>query len=228
MLPFEQKTVEDLDEALAMLANEEAATIPKTPLKSPDVLANELFEKAKKNVRNFHERLTKGIEDLLQHGIFVKGEKIDESKIPALVETLCSEQNLAIPMHKKLGISDEVLLRAYEYGSDVFRQQRYEQSGNVFIVLCFLNPFVASFWIGLAMSEELLSSFHSAGLAYLMALEVNPDDLEPALHSARCFFSAVEDAIAQSVLYQVIEEAGKAKRDVKIREEAHAMLKKKA
>jgi tetratricopeptide (TPR) repeat protein len=225
MKTLEQRITQDLYNALAEMANEEAESLPPSPFKSTEIRAKELLEDAKKNIENFHYRLSEGINYLSKEGIFPEKAPMKDDKRALLIEKISSSENVSKTLQETFAVSDEIMLRAYECGSHLYHKQRYSEAGNVFLVLTFLNPLIASFWIGLGMSEEKTSAHQSAGLAYLVALEMNPEDLEPAFDAVRCFLTASEHETAHNILQQVIEEAGTGKKYAKARDQAQCLLK---
>ena len=100
------------------------------------------------------------------------------------------------------------MARCYEYAMELYNKKRYEEAGNILLVLIFLNPKVSAFWVGLGFSEEMKEVYQSALLSYLMALEVNPEDLKPALYAASMHLRLKEKEKAKFLLDQAIEQAG--------------------
>lgn len=111
---------------------------------------------------------------------------------------------------KQFGLSNEKLLEFYEYGSEFFKKEAYEEASNIYLFLTLLNPLIASFWVGLGMAEEMKQEYDAASLAYLMALDVNGEDLQPAIYCAQCLVKSGQPEKAKQFLEYALKEAEEA------------------
>lgn len=194
-----------------------------SPLKSVEVQKEERTEIIKKGLERFQQRISLGVSFLTERGIFPKKD-LGGTTISAIAEEVVKEEEPSKTLQERLLISNEEMVRAYECAAALYEAQHYEESGNIFTALIVLNSGIRSFWIGLGLSEEKLGNPQSAGMAYLMAMQTDFDDLTPGIYSARCFFEAKEDEMAKNILRYVIETAGQDKKHEAVKIEAERML----
>lgn len=103
-------------------------------------------------------------------------------------------------------LSHDNLLDFYRIASSHFERGDYTGASNLFLLLTFLNPVIASFWVGLGMTEEIQENFEPAICAYLFAAEMNKNDLQPILHSARCLNKMKQPERAKELLQLTMEQ----------------------
>lgn len=176
---------------------------PSTPLKSESEQRKELVETTKQGVELFSHRLSSGMQAMVQNGIFTMIKPASEGT----TEVIQKEISFSEPMQDVFQITDEEMMRAYEYATDCFKNKNYKDSGNVFMTLIVLNPTIRSFWLGFALAEEMDQNYQSAAAAYLMIVDLDPMDLTSAISGAQCLLHAKEDEKAKNLLIHIIERA---------------------
>ncbi len=154
----------------------------------------EIKHQAVENLDHYLARLKTALKILVQEGLFNKN-----AIHPA--ENISKEEiKKGILPYQSLKFSNETLLDAYRVASSHFERGDFTGASNIFLLLSFLNPLVASFWIGLGMAEELQENFEPAISAYLTAAEMNKKDLQPIFHSARCLNKMKQPEKAKELL----------------------------
>lgn len=76
--------------------------------------------------------------------------------------------------------------------ADAFNQYeagRFQEAVEAFRHLCFLHPFEAKFWFGLAASLQESRSYPEALEAWAVTALLNPKAPHPHFHAAECYFS---------------------------------------
>jgi type III secretion system low calcium response chaperone LcrH/SycD len=97
-----------------------------------------------------------------------------------------------------LGVTKEIMGIYYECSREILEQKQYEHSGNAFLFMTMLNPYVYDYWIGLGLSEHLSENYDIAIKAYSMAVITNMDHPAPHFFIGQCLAAQerYEDAIA--------------------------------
>ncbi|MFT4554144.1 MAG: tetratricopeptide (TPR) repeat protein [Chlamydiales bacterium] len=85
-----------------------------------------------------------------------------------------------------LGIGREIMDIYYECSREILGQKLYEHSGNAFLFMTMLNPYVYDYWMGLALSEHLSGKYDVAIRAYSMAALTNMDHPAPHFFVGQC------------------------------------------
>ncbi|MDB6081815.1 MAG: sycD7 [Chlamydiia bacterium] len=101
-------------------------------------------------------------------------------------------------LQEMIGYSDELMEELYQSASQVFEEGRYQESQDGFLFLTTLNPYVYAYWIGLAMSYQLLEEYEQALLAYECAAALDPESPLPYYYQAACHLLMNEAALAQA------------------------------
>lgn len=164
----------------------------------------------------YHARMKHGAELLAREGLL---QRIEADTLVKVLESL-QQQNFSESMQEAFGIRDEGMLSFHEYGSSLFERQEFESAADIFLVLTFLNPLISSFWASLGMAEEMKQEYDAAALAFLMASEVNEEELSWALRSAECYMKAGKRDQAQRILDILIDEASKSHLHMHVRQQA--------
>lgn len=111
-------------------------------------------------------------------------------------------------LQELIGFTDEQLGDFYGHGCNLFEQGHTQLAADIFLYLSTLNPLVSLFWMALGRAEERKEDYQGAYLAYLAALDADPDNMWPVLDLVRCLVQLGETAVAAEVLSKSIEIAG--------------------
>ena len=128
----------------------------------------------------------------------------EELKIPDDVlaslenpETLrkCIEEGKSL--QEIIGYSDDLMEKLYGAAYEVFQEGRYHEAQDGFLFLTTLNPYVYAYWLGLAMSYQLMEEYEQAALAYECASGADPDSPLPYYYLAGChlYLNAYDEAL---------------------------------
>lgn len=96
-----------------------------------------------------------------------------------------------------IGYSDELMEKLYGAAYAVFQEGRYHEAQDGFLFLTTLNPYVYAYWLGLAMSYQLMEEYEQAVLAYQCATSAEPDNPLPHYYLAGChlYLGAYDEAL---------------------------------
>lgn len=116
-----------------------------------------------------------------------------------------------------LEFDDETMEKFYQTAIRLMHAHRYADAGDAFLFLTTLNPYVAAYWLGLGMCEQLNEDYKPALVAYAMASMSDRANPLPHYHSAACHHAL--DDLDKSLLFleRAIDSAGEM--------EEHAALK---
>lgn len=133
-------------------------------------------------------------EELQEFLIDFEGEESSDGVLDKLDALAQDDRNL----EEILGVSKEIMGIYYECSRDILDQKMYENSGNAFLFLTMLNPYVYDYWIGLGLSEHLSGNYDIAIKAYSMAVLTNMDHPAPHFFIGQCLTAQerYHDAIA--------------------------------
>ncbi len=196
------------------------ATRVKEQKKAADALRKALVA----SFDQYSARMKHGIELLSQAGLLTK---IDPTKITTFAANLQSSRLSEASVQDEIGLSDEDMLIIFEHGSEFFERQEYESAADIFLLLTFFNGVVAPFWISLGLAEERKQDFNAAGIAFLMASEVQEEDMSWALRAADCYMKAKNENQAEKILDIIIDEAGHDPKHIAVKQAAQEMKNKR-
>jgi hypothetical protein len=223
MTALEKKALKPVCEGISLLIDALGGVSQPNAFRSSEDQKEALLDAAKKGLDIFRQRIYQGVAYLIKEKIFER-KNITEETIKQAAKELVENLSTAT-LQEKLGFSDDEMMHAYDHASKLYEEQLYTQAGNILLTLITLKPKVPSFWIGFGLTEEMSSLYPSAGISYLMALRNDPERLELALQSARCFFEVMENELAKEILHTAIEQAGSEPQFASIKEQAKRMLK---
>lgn len=145
-----------------------------------------------------------GMDDLQEFLLDFSAENMANitSKVDALIEEQKTFQDL-------FDISDEIMGVYYDCARDVLTEEKYEDSGNAFLFLTMMNPYVYDYWIGLGLSEHNLEHYERALKAYSMAALTNMDHPAPHFFAAQCYISQEKRDEAKESLELAMEYSSK-------------------
>lgn len=90
-------------------------------------------------------------------------------------------------LQETLRLPPQEMDRLYKEAYRAYQAEDYEASSTLFRRLVLLNPFDPSYWMGLAASLQLLSSFEEALRAYALVALLDPENPSPHLHASECY-----------------------------------------
>lgn len=154
--------------------------------KNPKVDEEAIKEKCIASADDSLEKLHSAISLLYAHN------KLNEDSIPLHhLQQLLKKNGLRgilkgnLPQ-EEFGFTDEQLTDFYQLSEELYQKKNYQSAADIFLLICILNPYVSSFWIGLGMANEMLGENESALHSYLTALEIDEQNLSPALYAISC------------------------------------------
>ncbi len=180
------------------------------PLAQNGILDTDLSKALWESFEEYQDSLMQGMQ-LLSMRRFCSIEDIVALEI-LIHDRFSLEQALldGFVMQEELKISNESMWEFYQVAEQHLSNQQALQAVNSFLFLCFLNPEVASFWTGLGHSERALGKLENATMAYAMALEMDPCELEPSLLAIRCLVDMKKNSQALELFEMIL---GKAQED---------------
>ena len=115
-------------------------------------------------------------------------------------ETLRSFIEEGKSLQEIIGYTDELMEQLYKAAYEVFQEGRYKDAQDGFLFLTTLNPYVYAYWLGLAMSYQLMEEYEQAILAYECASSVESETPLPYYYLAGCHLYLNEYDEAQESL----------------------------
>lgn len=132
-------------------------------------------------------------------------ESLERLKDPLFLKKQVEEGKT---MQEIIGFTSETMDKFYSAAYQLFQRQQYEESADAFVFLTTLNPRVHNYWLGLGMSEQLNEEYHSALIAYSMAVLTDNANPLPHYHSAACYHAVHDPEGALLSLEMAIQCAG--------------------
>ena len=99
-----------------------------------------------------------------------------------------------------LGFSDDSITAIYQLGCDYFAKREIEPAEKIFELLIYLCPEVASHWICDGLCLEQKKDLQGALVAFKIASDVNPDNVQGTLCYIRCLNELGQTAEAKTEL----------------------------
>jgi type III secretion system low calcium response chaperone LcrH/SycD len=124
-----------------------------------------------------------------------------------------------------LEFDDDTMRRFYYVARALLESHRHRDAADAFLFLTTLNPFVASYWIGLGMCEQFQEEFKQALVAYAMATVSDRQNPTPFYYAAACHYALNDIDQALRSLALAIEMADEQEDYTDIRERALASQK---
>jgi tetratricopeptide (TPR) repeat protein len=183
---FEHQNIERIKKSISVHAKhsvKEAYIF--SPLKSRHQRELELKHAGFQGFNQYWHRLNHGHTLLLEHGIF----DLHHEEKAGLAKLFSQDSFNLAPgdsLQDKLQISDQTITACYKFGSQLYQRKDFQSAADTFLFLIALSPGIRSFWIALARAEENLGQDESALLSYMMALELDHDDLMPVFDCLNC------------------------------------------
>lgn len=125
-----------------------------------------------------------------------------------------------------IGYNDQHMDQFYEGAYNLFHMQEYEKAADAFVFLTTLNPYVHNYWLGLGMSEQLNEHYHSAMLAYSMAVLTDVNNPLPQYHTAKCYLALDEKSNAINCLESALLLCAVSDKHKELHENIQAALQK--
>lgn len=101
------------------------------------------------------------------------------------------QQNLTQPISfaDKMGLSSSTLETFYNFGAQLFKENKIEDAICIFQFLCFLDAYSHEIWLALGMSHQRLKEDFFAIHCFSMASIFNPQNVLPYIYSAECLIN---------------------------------------
>ena len=129
-------------------------------------------------------------------------EALERIKDPLALKRSVEE---GMTLQEIFGYNDETMEKFYGAAYNLFQDKQYQEAANAFVFLTMLSPFVANYWLGLGMAEQMLEEYEAALTAYAMSIMLNATNPIPYFHSAKCLFAINEPDRAVSSLELAVE-----------------------
>jgi len=84
------------------------------------------------------------------------------------------------------GLTDTHMATVYALAYNLYQQERYQESHDLFTFLCLYDHLEKKYWIGLAACRQLLKRYAAAIDAFSMAAMLDVENPELPLHAAEC------------------------------------------
>lgn len=107
------------------------------------------------------------------------------------------------------GMSSNTLNVLYQAAKHLYDHEQYNEASDAFAFLCMLNGTLAPLWMGFANSEYLCGRYEQALYGYAIAFQMDPEDLDCHVASAKCYeeIHQIDNAVnALELALLVIEE----------------------
>jgi hypothetical protein len=221
---YSEWLLQEMDALIFKMAHEYVKELVPSVLRSQEIVVNQKSLEIKKSFREYIDRLKEGFNLLIRQGLLPIDSGFQE-KVLYLMQRLKAEEKLNDIVQNELGLPKEILINSYAFARQMYEDKLYEDAEHILLALTFLNPGIASFWTALGHVEEKLKNIDSVVVAYLTALELNEEDLEPGMVCAQYLITNNEQAKAEQVLHRVIEKAGDRKEHATIKIRAKEMLR---
>ena len=104
-----------------------------------------------------------------------------------------------------MGISDKTLNSIYTLGRTLVEEKSFDQALNIFHALCFFNPWVGEYWLGLGMCLFNMNEYDQALEILNMAQILQPDKAAGFIYSAFCHFKLNQLNLLQEDIKRIEE-----------------------
>lgn len=170
-------------------------------------------EQEKQMVKDLTRQMGQGLDEyltLLHEGIMLLQI---EGKLPAAfldgrAQTLLQNPHWAekkqILQHVLEITNDEVLV-IYSLASEYYQRSAYHEAQALFMLMIEINPSVPAAWQGLGMCREKEGNYKEAAPLYIMAAELDDQNLAPYLWAADCLKKLGQDEERTCLLEYVID-----------------------
>jgi len=130
----------------------------------------------------------------LPEDIEIPEEVLKKLQDPELIKTMMSSGK---SLQELLGYSTEVMESMYAKAYALFEEKEWRGANQLFLFLSTLDPYTYGYWLGLAMTYQMLEDYEQAILAYECSLTVNPEAYIGYYHMASChaLLNEVDDAL---------------------------------
>jgi tetratricopeptide (TPR) repeat protein len=113
-------------------------------------------------------------------------EKVDEENI-SIMDWVEKNDPTARTWSLFYGVSDETMLYLYKIVRENFNQKKYTQAKDLLQLILVFAPGISSYWNALGFCFQQEGLFDEAIKKYLIAKEMDPEDLETYFYLARCY-----------------------------------------
>lgn len=95
-----------------------------------------------------------------------------------------------------LQVSPETISVMYRHALTLFKEEKYQDALDAFLLLNFLDQNNHDIWLGLGMSLQMRKRYESAIIAYELAAIHDPESPVPYFYLAKCLFAIHEHETA--------------------------------
>lgn len=115
------------------------------------------------------------------------------------------EDGAIVTNQQLMGISDETLNSIYLLGRTLVEEKSFDNALNVFHALCFFNPWVGEYWLGLGICLFHLNEYDQALEILNMAQILQPDKAAAFIYSAFCHLKLNQSDLVNEDIKQIEE-----------------------
>lgn len=191
------------EKAVGLLYDDDVYAMQATPLKTPEVVKEEHFNK----LVTFY-KCNELRDDLHKAEELVKGDLTSTTKTVwevdhALDTFLARAKDPYYSKHNTLsfqdlcGISNDTLITMFNQSQGYIENGRFQEAKALLTYLTVMAPRISSFWISLGVCFENLQDNSEAIIAYQVAKSIAPQDPQPCLCSVVCYLKMKEIDLAK-------------------------------
>lgn len=122
----------------------------------------------------------------LEHEAYTQME-LELSKIPEMAERVDLSNEIGDSFQSVFKIDDTVMQSILQIAIAKFREEKYEESFSLFVLLSSLSPGNFDYWLQLGVAAQKFQKLDLALRAYEMALDLNPDLIGAKLFMVECY-----------------------------------------
>ena len=108
------------------------------------------------------------------------------------------------------GYTKEEMDAVHNVAFNLYQQNKFEDSKNLFMFLCLYEQMEKDYWMGLGGCYQMLKLYEKAITAYGSASYIDPSDPTPAFHAGECYLAQddIENLRKTIVAIKTIEKLG--------------------
>lgn len=116
--------------------------------------------------------------------------------------------------------SEEAMAKSYKTALQFFQEGRFQDAGDAFLFLCYLDPSKYEYWLGLGMATQMNHNYEGAIDAYELAAICDINSPVPYFYLAKCLFAIHDHESSLQALELAIESAGDDEEFAELKEQA--------
>jgi tetratricopeptide (TPR) repeat protein len=141
------------------------------------------------------------------------------------LESNAAEQN-GDSLQEHLGVPWPFMDRAYQYATELLKQENYEDAKDIYHFLHHLNNKVFEYWFGEALCLQLLGNYEAAITSYIESMYLRPISPLVFYQMACCYYGLEKKENAKAALEVCIEHAKEQEGSEAIHLQATELLQK--